>query len=83
MPLLERSFSLIILIFLVIIFSFLFKEVPLGVPIVAKWVKNPTGTMRMQIQSLALLSGLRIWSCGELWCGLQTRLRSGIAMVVV
>ena len=26
--------------------------------------------MRMQIQSLALLSGLRIWRCCELWCRL-------------
>ena len=28
--------------------------------------------MRMQVQSLALLSGLRIWHCLELWCRLQT-----------
>ena len=24
--------------------------------------------MRTQVQSLALLSGLRIWHCCELWC---------------
>ena len=30
----------------------------------------------MQVRSLALLSGLRIWHCRELWCGSQTRLRS-------
>ena len=24
--------------------------------------------MRMQVRSLALLSGLRIWRCHELWC---------------
>ena len=33
------------------------------------------GTMRLQAQSLASLSGLRIWHCCELWCRLQTRLR--------
>ena len=26
------------------------------------------GTMRLWVQSLALLSGLRIWRCHELWC---------------
>ena len=26
------------------------------------------GTMRLQVQSLALLSGLRIRRCRELWC---------------
>ena len=26
--------------------------------------------MRMQVPSLALLSGLRIWCCRELWCRL-------------
>ena len=38
---------------------------------------NPTGTMRLQVQSLALLSGLRIQHCRELWYRLQTRLGSG------
>jgi len=28
--------------------------------------------MRLQVQSLALLSGLRIRRCRELWCRLQT-----------
>ena len=28
--------------------------------------------MRTQVQSLALLSGLMIWHCCELWCRLQT-----------
>ena len=31
---------------------------------------------------LALLSGLRIQHCCELWCRLQTRLRYGIAVAV-
>ena len=37
------------------------------------------GTMKLQVQSLALLSSLRIQCCHELWCRWQTRLRSGIA----
>ena len=38
--------------------------------------------MRMQIQSLALLSGLGIRRCCELLCRLQTQLRSGVAVAV-
>ena len=38
--------------------------------------------MRLQVQSLALLSGLRIWHCHELWCGLQTRLGSLVAVAL-
>ena len=37
----------------------------------------------MWIQSLALLSGLRILHCCELWCGLQMWLGSHIAVAVV
>ena len=36
----------------------------------------------MRVQSLAPLSGLRIWHCHELWCRSQTWLRSGVAVVV-
>ena len=36
----------------------------MGVPIVTQQIKNPT--IRMWVQSLALLSGLRIWHCCEL-----------------
>ena len=35
--------------------------------------------MRLWVRSLALLSGLRIRRCRELWCRLQTRLRSCVA----
>ena len=41
------------------------------------------GTMRLQVQSLASLSGLRIQHCRELVCRLQTQLGSGIAVPVV
>ena len=36
----------------------------------------------MWVQSLALLSGWGIWRCQELWCRLQTQLRSRIAVAV-
>ena len=39
--------------------------------------------MRMRVQSLAFLSGLRIQHCCKLWHRLQMGLRSGIAVVVV
>ena len=37
--------------------------------------------MRLWVRSLASLSGLRIWHCCALWCGLQTQLGSGVAVV--
>ena len=40
------------------------------------------GFMRMWVPSLALFSGLRIWHCHELWCGLQVRLGSCVAVAV-
>ena len=40
------------------------------------------GTVRLRVQSLASLSGLRIRCCHELWCRLQTRLGSGVAVAV-
>ena len=39
--------------------------------------------MRLEVQSLASLSGLRIQRCYELWCWSQTWLRSGVAVAVV
>ena len=54
----------------------------MGVPVMAQWKRISLGTMRLWVQSLALLSGLRIWHCHELWCSLQMRLRSGVAMAL-
>ena len=39
--------------------------------------------MRMQVQFLALISGLRIWSCRKLQGRSQTQLAPGIAVAVV
>ena len=38
--------------------------------------------MRMQVQSLASISGLRIWHRSKVWCRLQMRLRSGVLVAV-
>ena len=43
----------------------------------------PRVSVRMQVQSLALLSGLRIQCYPELWCRSQMQLGSGIAVAVV
>ena len=40
-------------------------------------------TTRLRVQSLASLSGLRIWRGRELWCRLQTGLGSGFAVTLV
>ena len=40
------------------------------------------GTIRLQVRSLALLSGLRIWCCHVLWCRFQMQLRSQVAIHV-
>jgi len=36
--------------------------------------------MRIQVRSLASISGLKIWCCHELWCRSQMRLGSGVAV---
>ena len=43
---------------------------------------NRLVSMRMHIQSLASLSGLRTWCCCELWCRSQMRLGSWVAVAV-
>ena len=53
-----------------------------GVPIMARWKWIRLGTIRLGVRSLASLSGLRIWSCCELWCTSKTRLGSGAAEAV-
>ena len=48
----------------------------------AQWRWIWLTSRRTQVLSPALLSGLRIWHCGELWCRLQTWLRSCVASAV-
>ena len=55
----------------------------LGVPVVVKWKQIQLVSMRMRVRSLALLSGLGIWHCHEVWCRSQMQLRSCVAVAVV
>ena len=45
------------------------KNACVGVPIVPQWKQTRLISMRTRVQSMALLSGLRIQRCSELWCG--------------
>ena len=54
-----------------------------GVPAVAQRKQTQLISTRTQVQSLALLSGLRIQCYHELWCRSQNQLRSGVAVAVV
>ena len=58
------------------------KVVSRGVPVLAQWKQIRLGTMRLPVQSLALLSGLRIRHCCELWCGSQVRLQSHVTVAL-
>ena len=64
------------------ILNSLIKKKKPGLPFVAQWKGIWLVSMRMWVQSLASISGLRIQRCRELWCQLQTQLRSHIAMAV-
>ena len=39
-----------------------------GVPVMVQQKQIGLGTMKLQVQFLASLCGLRIWHCHELWC---------------
>ena len=59
------------------------KKKKTRVPIVAQQKRIRLVSMRMQVRSLALLSGLRIRRCRELWCRSQMWLGSGVAVAVM
>ena len=44
---------------------------------------NPTRNHEVEGSDPGLAQCLRIWRCHELYCGLQTRLGSGVAVAVV
>ena len=48
-----------------------------------QWKQIQLGTMRLQVQSLATLSGLRIWHYRELQCSSQIWIGSCVAVAVV
>ena len=53
-----------------------------GFPVAAQQKGIRLGTMRLRVQSLASLSGLRIQCCRKLWCRFQRRLESGVAVAM-
>ena len=53
-----------------------------GVPIMAQKLITLLVSMRTQVRSLALLSGLGIWPCCELWCRSQTWLASLVVVAM-
>ena len=55
----------------------------LGVPLVAQQNQIQLGALRLRVGSLASPTGLRIWCCCELWCSLQIRFGSGVAVAVL
>lgn len=59
------------------------KKILAEFPVVAQWKQIQRVSMRIQVWSLALVSGLRIHHCRELWCRWQTWLGSCIAAAVV
>ena len=51
-------------------------------PVVAQWLMNLTRNQEVVGSIPGLAQCLRIWHCRELWCRLQTRLGSGVAVAV-
>ena len=62
---------------------FLFQNLCGGVPVVAQGKRIPLVSLRLQVQSLASLGGLRIQRSQEPRCRSQIQLGSGVAMAVV
>ena len=62
---------------------FIVKNKLEGVPVMAQLKQIRLGTVRLWVQSLASLSGLRIGHFCELWFRLQTWLGSGNAVALV
>ena len=60
-----------------------FRRIGIGAAIMAQWLTNPTSIHEDAGLIPGLLSGLRIWHCCELWCRLQMRLGSYVAMAVI
>ena len=62
------------------VWSLTFKIQHTGVPVMPQWKWIWLASMRMQVGSLALLSGLRIQHRCERRCRTQMRLRSAVAV---
>ena len=62
-------------------YSVIKKEI--RVPFMTQWLRTRLGSVRIRVQSLALLNGIRIWRCHELWYSSQMRLGFHFAVAVV
>ena len=60
----------------------LYVKKPSEVPMWISRLRTCAILVRVRVQSLASLSGLRIWLFHELWCRSQMRLGSGVAVAV-
>ena len=78
-----QSSSLKLLKIISIIAVLLYLRNFMRVPMAVQWERIQLVSMRMQVRSLASLSGLRTQRCHELWCRLQIRLRPHVAVAVV
>ena len=52
-------------------------------PLWLRGLRTQLVSMRMRVQSLAWISGLKILCCCKLWCRSQMQLGSGVAVAVV
>ena len=59
------------------------KKQKTGVPALVHWKQIWLVSVRMQVRSLALLSGPGIQRCHELWYRSQTQLGSWVAVAVM
>ena len=58
------------------------KKTDTGLPVVVLRKQIQLGTMRLKVRSLALLRGLRLRHCRELWCRSQMWLGYRIAVAL-
>ena len=65
-----------------VVVSYIQNERTAGVPVMMQQKQIRLGIMRLWVRPLALLSGLRIQHCCELWCRSQMQLRSGVAVAL-
>ena len=78
----ESYFIFLMLCLKVFLYHELLKDRLMGVPIVAQWLTNPTRNHDVAGSIPGLAQWLRIQCCRELWCRLQIRLVSCIAVAL-